>query len=124
MGIISQSPPLWARIGGLLVFAGVSAAIAAPNISDYTSGRATAWVFLPVILTVVALMTFACRSVMVSFRADAAGLVIHNFFRTRRIPVTEIVGFDIGARVRPRPRRNTRDDQVRDVPDRCVWAPP
>ncbi len=35
---------------------------------------------------------------MLPFRADAAGLVIHNVLSTRRIPVTEIVGFDIGAR--------------------------
>jgi hypothetical protein len=98
MGIISHSSPLWSRIAGALVVTGASAAIAAVNISDYTRGSAAGWVFLPVILIVLASMTLAYRLVRVSFRADAAGLVIHNIFRTRQVPLTEVVGFDIGAR--------------------------
>jgi len=98
MTVISRRPPVLARILGVAFFAGVSAWIVAANVGDYLSGHASAWVFVPVAAMVLILMAFACRAVTQSFRADGAGVVIHNILRTHRIPVTEIVGFDVGAR--------------------------
>jgi hypothetical protein len=98
MRVISYRPPLWARLVCVLICAGVSAALITVNTQDYASGRAIAWLFLPIILAVLILMTFAYRLIMLSFRADAAGVVIHNVFSNRQIPLAQIIGFDIGSR--------------------------
>jgi hypothetical protein len=98
MGVISYSLPLWARTACALFCGGVSAALVTVNAQDYASGRAPAGVYLLVIPMVLILMTWAYRLIRLSFRADAAGLVIRNVFCTRRVPVTQITGFDIGTR--------------------------
>jgi hypothetical protein len=77
---------------------GVSAAVFIANTGDYISGRAQAWVFAPTAAFVLILMAYAWRATTLSFRADGAGLVIHNMFRTRRVPVSQVVGFDVGSR--------------------------
>jgi hypothetical protein len=52
---------------------GVSVTLVAANTQDYASGRASAAVFPPLILMILAVMTFAYRLAMQSFRAEAAG---------------------------------------------------
>jgi hypothetical protein len=98
MRVISCRPPWWDAIPCALFCTGVSVAMVTVNTRDYASGRASAWVFLPTILSVLILMTFAYRVVRLSFRADAAGVAIRNIFRTRHIPLAQITGFDVRAR--------------------------
>jgi hypothetical protein len=98
MRVISYSPPLVGRIGAVLWCSGVSAALVVVNTQDYASGRASAVVFVPVAAMVTLLMTCAYRIARMSFRADASGLVIRNFLSTRRVPLAQITGFDVGAR--------------------------
>jgi hypothetical protein len=44
------------------------------------------------------LVLAACvyRAAWLSFRGAADGLVIRNYFYTRRIPISQIIGFDVG----------------------------
>lgn len=46
------------------------------------------------------LLLAACvyRVAWLSFRGSADGLVIRNYFYTRRVPISQIVGFEVGAR--------------------------
>lgn len=98
MRVISCRPPWWSPIPCALFCTGISVALVVANTQDYAGGRATAWVFLPTILSVLILMTLAYRVARLSFRADAAGLVIRNILSTRHIPLAQITGFDVRAR--------------------------
>jgi hypothetical protein len=46
------------------------------------------------------LLLAACvyRVAWLSFRRSADGLVIRNYFYTRRVPISQVVGFEVGAR--------------------------
>ena len=98
MEVISKSPPLWARITGVLFCIGVSAVFVVPNTQDYSSGRTSAVAFAPVAAIVMLLMACAYRMMRLSFRADASGLVIRNYLSTRLVPLAQITGFDVGGR--------------------------
>jgi len=98
MGFTSRRPPLWTRIWSVLFCGGVSAAIVAVNTQDYLDGRLPAGEYATVIPLVLILALVAYRLVRLSFRADASGLEMRDFFRTRRIPLAQIIGFDVGRR--------------------------
>jgi hypothetical protein len=78
--------------------AGVSAWVVGSNSADYASGRAGPEVFVPVAAVVLILMGIALRAVRLSFRADATGLLVRNVLRTYRVPVTQVIGFEVGSR--------------------------
>jgi hypothetical protein len=65
------------------------------------------------------LLAAACvyRVAWLSFRAAGDGLVIRNYFYTRRLPISEVVGFDIGP-------YSTRGQGIRTVrvvtPERAI----
>jgi hypothetical protein len=46
------------------------------------------------------LLLAACvyRVAWLSFRGSADGLVIRNYFSTRRVPISQVAGFEVGAR--------------------------
>jgi hypothetical protein len=78
MGVISYRPPLWARICCAAFCSGLSVWVVTANTADYASGRAGAGVYVPVTAMVLILMTFAYRVFRLSFRADAAGVVVRT----------------------------------------------
>jgi hypothetical protein len=98
MRVISYGPPLLARIAATAVCTGISAWVVAANTADYASGRAGADAYVPVAATVLILMGIASRAVRLSFRADETGLLIRNVFRTHRVPLAQVTGFEIGSR--------------------------
>ena len=100
MTVIVRRPPLLGRIWVAVFCTGLSTALIVVNTGYYISGRAAAWVFAPLAAMVGGLMAFAWRIVTCSFRADVAGLVIHNVLRTRRVPLSQVVGFDVGPSTR------------------------
>lgn len=73
MRVISYRPPLGARILCGLFGTGVSVTLVAANTQDYASGRASAAVFPPLILMVLAVMTFAYRLDYLCDIADELG---------------------------------------------------
>lgn len=98
MSAISYRPLLGVRVWCTAFCGGVSVWVVAANTADYASGRAGAGVFVPVTAVVLILVGLAWRFVGQYFRADGDGLVVRNIFRTYRVPVAQVIGFEIGSR--------------------------
>jgi hypothetical protein len=100
MTVIVRRPPLLGRIWCAVFCTGLSITLIVLNTGYVIDGQAAAWAFAPLAAMVGALMAFAWRFVTLSFRAGETGLVIHNVLRTRRVPLSHVVGFDVGGRMR------------------------
>jgi hypothetical protein len=87
MRTISVGPPAWAMAWPVLFIAGLILPVTLSGPANDDFGAA-----IPV------LVAAACvyRVAWLSFRASGDGLVIRNYFYTRRIPVCEVVRFDVG----------------------------
>jgi hypothetical protein len=87
MRTISVGPPVWAMAWPVLFVAGVA-------VPAMTSGSAGANFGAAILVLLVAAVVY--RVAWLSFRASADGIVIRNFFYTRRIPLGQVLGFEAG----------------------------
>jgi hypothetical protein len=99
MRTISVGPPAWALAWPVLFVAGV--------LMPVVTSPATNSGFL-LAIPVLGLAAVVYRAGWVSLYGSADGLVIRNYLSTRRVPASEIRGFDVGPFRRGRGARTIR----------------
>ena len=87
MRTISVGPPAWAMAWPVLFIAGLIIPVMLSGPANDNFGAA-----IPVLLAAACVYRIA----WLSFRGSADGLVIRNCFYTRRFPIAQVVGFDVG----------------------------
>jgi hypothetical protein len=87
MRTLSVGPPAWALAWPAVFVAGVLMPVVTSPATD--SGFLLA-------IPVLGLAAVIYRAGWVSLYASADGLVIRNYLSTRRVPASEILGFDVG----------------------------
>jgi hypothetical protein len=87
MRTISVGPPAWAMAWPVLFVAGLIIPVLLSGPGNDNFGAA-----IPVLLAAACVY----RVAWLSLRGSADGLVVRNCFYTRRVPISEVVGFDVG----------------------------
>jgi hypothetical protein len=87
MRTISVGPPAWAMAWPVLFIAGLVIPVMLSSRANDNFAAA-----IPVLLAAACVYRIAWLSV----RGSADGLVIRNCFSTRRVPISQVVGFDVG----------------------------
>ncbi len=82
-----MGPPVWAMAWPVLFIAGliIPVMLSGPANDNFSAA-------IPVLLAAACVY----RVAWLSFRGSADGLVIRNYFYTRRVPISQVVGFDVG----------------------------
>ena len=87
--------PFWQRVPVFLVTAWLIWLMARSVVRAIMRGQHVS-VSPPIVLFALFAVVLCCRLTGVSYRARGQELLIRNYFRTKRVPVAQIKGLDIG----------------------------